>query len=165
MINNILSYIAESKMLTNISIITFSIGVTLLLFLIIDYFKCPFRYPLIIYDIDISGKRKPSYDDYIDEWIIAHPGMIISELFNERLQSWEEKCESRIAHAWFWKKHKKAIYESMYEDVTDRNYLMYKFVFFRKQTRYKQVNYQRHPYTVRNVDYAYKFSLLDLFSL
>ena len=39
--------------------------------LIVTYFSKPFNQPHVIVHFDISGKRQPVYEDYVDEWIIT----------------------------------------------------------------------------------------------
>lgn len=148
-----------------ITIAVLIILLTLIIYIIADFFSKPFKYPHIITDIDISGKRKPSYEDYIDEWIIEHRGKEIAQMFNDEVAIWESKCQKYIKRAWFWKKRKGRIFKEMYAGVMNRDYLMFRFVFFRTQTRYRQANYKKYAYKVDNVETTYRYSLQDLLEI
>ena len=50
----------------------------------------------------------------------------------------------------------------MRESVLDDEYKMFKFIFIRKQTRYRQKNYRKYSYVVENKVKKLSFSLQDL---
>ena len=130
--------------------------------IIANRFKHPFKYPYIKYKIDISGKRQPSYEECIDEWIICNKTIDILDLFNDMLQNWDENAKEYLNKTWFWKKHKTDLYTQMKHEIIQKNYKSFKFIFTRIQTRYKQINYQKHPYKVQNIEHTKHMTLSDM---
>ena len=104
------------------------------------------------------------YDDYIDEWIIGlySHDKEIHRKYDNAIENFDKQCTNYIEHHILWKKHKFELYKSMRNEATAQSYKMFNFKFNRNQTRYKQVNYQRYPYTVKNTVCIIEASLNDL---
>ena len=134
------------------------------LFIIGTYLTNPFKYPYIVICFDISGKRQPVYEDYVDEWIIglSNPRQEIIDMYNRTLNEWNAACQYYLKHCVLWKSRRKEFYKNMKKEVSRKDYAMYKFIFTRKQTRYRQYNYQKHSYTISNTDNLLLFSLKDM---
>lgn len=132
-----------------------------------DYLSNPFEYPHVTVNFDISGKRKPVYDDYVDEWVNGLAGRYygIKNEFNETLNKWDSDCKYYLEHCILWKSHKEELYETMRNEVLQYNYKMFEFIFSRNQTRYQQQNYIKYAYTVQNVVYVHRLSLKDLLGI
>ena len=120
--------------------------------IIIDRNKVKYDFPKIKIKIDISGRRKPSYEECIDQWIIENHRIKYTDMFMQVLNSWDNNWKEYLEKTWFWKKHKGEVYEEMRRKIVDANYTMFEFYFIRNQTRYKQENYQKTAYTVENVE-------------
>lgn len=135
--------------------------------LIKTYLYKPFKYPNVIIRIDISGKRQPVYEDFVDEWInnlYDHRQGIKNE-FYKVLNEWETNCDYYLEHCILWKSHRKNLYNNMKSVVNEENYEMFKFVFYRNQTRYRQTNYQKHAYTVQKAVCVFYYSLKELLEI
>lgn len=151
----------------NIELFTYiSVGVIFVLIIIIiaDYFNNPFRLPHIIHDIDISGRKKPRYHEYIEDWLLHqynHRKDILHE-FNNTLRDWDDNCKKIITKSLFWKKHKENQYYDLRQEVADKNYKMFIFRFYRTHIRYRQQNYNRYAYQVNDIDNTVGKSLSDL---
>lgn len=141
--------------------------VLMLLIIIGTYLSNPFQYPHIIVDFDISGKRQPVYEDYVDEWInnLTNHRQSIKDAFDEVLNSWDSKCKYYLDHCLIWKSHRTDLYEAMRNIVIQNSYEMFEFIFSRNQTRYRQQDYQRYAYTVQNTDNILTFTLTDMLNI
>lgn len=130
----------------------------ILIFLIIrvfyNIFRSPFKYPYFIYNIDISGKRNPHYEDFIDMFIIEGNFNLIEEHV-VKIAEWKNECKIQIEES----KMKERRSRQFQECIDDDNEFQFKFT--KMQTRYRTVNYVRMPYKVTQVvnifscDYAY----------
>ncbi len=131
------------------------------------YHSNPFRYPCFTINFDISGKRQPIYENYIDEWIIDlhvnHEGA--KARFEMALHSWEYTCEYYLARCVLWKSHRIRMLESMKHDIYQYDRKIFRFVFNRDQTRYSQVDYQKSSYTVANTENIVEFSLREMLKI
>ncbi len=135
--------------------------------LVRTYLSNPFKYPHVIVHFDISGKRQPVYEDYVDEWIIGLFGhrQGIEDEYNRVLAEWETNCNHYLEHCILWKSHREDLYKTMRQSVIEEDYKMFEFVFSRNQTRYRQQNYQKYAYTVQNDVYNLSFSLKGLLDI
>ncbi len=129
-----------------------AIAVALILYLI---FRSPFDYPYFVHQFDISGKRNPCIEDWIDEFIIDGNFYLI-QLHNEKIKRWKNDCERKID---------KSILKNYRNDqfqkcLDDKN--AFCFMFVRMQTRYHQHNYVKTPYKVSQVvsEYSYDYTYL-----
>ena len=105
-------------------------------------FHSPFDYPYFVHEFDVSGKRKPEFDDYLDNFFISDRFNAV-RMHEEKIKSWKEECRKKIEKS-ILKKHRENQYNNSLDDGS-----AYKFYFVRIQTRYRQVNYQRYPYKVK----------------
>ncbi len=128
-------------------------------------FQIPFDYPKIRCEIDISGKRTPSYQDYIDQWIINNKDVGVKSIFNELISAWECEAEQRLKNLLFWKKYKTKIYKDMRKEVVRGEKYPFVFIFFRMQTRYRQQNYQKEAYKVRIIEHTEERTLREMLSI
>ncbi len=127
--------------------------IVFVIWLIHDYYHVPFRFPRIVYEIDLSGRRQPSYEECIEEWLIkfnGHGSAVMYEYYNT-LDIWEKSCHDYLRRNKFWKKRKLELYTSIRRKVYADNYKIIKFVFYRNQTRYSQVHYKKTSYQVNNI--------------
>ena len=138
--------------------------IALAIWIIYDYVRNPFQPPIIKYGINISGRRQPSYEECIDEWInsIRGHGRAIAAIYNKKLNLWENECEKYIRHTFLWKGHKRRLFDSIRNEAYARDYKIFSFGFYRFQTRYKQVNYKKNSYQVKHVEFVMSLSLHDL---
>lgn len=103
--------------------------------------KSPFKYPYYIIEIDISGRRSPSIEDIVDEYIIAN-GINRFTSHYESIKNWKADCQNKIS-----KSPLKETRRQQYEKVIDDD-RMFIFRLTRLQTRYKQVSYHKQAYKV-----------------
>lgn len=153
----------DSKVLFFIIIVVFFVAACIMKILM-EYDDDPFEGPHIIIQFDVSGRHKPNFDDYVEEWIIALPkhGIDIKQQVDEELEKWDKECEDYISNCMLWKKRKKGFYQEKRKEITQDDYKMFIFDFKRDQTRYRQSDYERHPYTVENTVFSLKLSLKEL---
>lgn len=132
--------------------------------LIASYFRNPFTYPIIDYEIDITGRKKPSYQELIDEWIINQYGhrKDILGVFNTAIRQWDKNCKFYLSNTLLWRSRREDMYHAMRAKVIAEDYQMFRFTFYRVHTRYRQVNYQKIPYSVKDTDNILSFSLKQL---
>ena len=135
--------------------------VVFLITTIVLYVKTPFKFPYWRMSFNVSGVKQPKMVDYIDQYLIDY-GMEAIEEHLIQVGVWRESCLKKIQKSLF-KKRRKIQFKNCL------NYQgLYVFSFIRYQTRYKQANYVRHPYTViqttevRGCPYDY---LLERFNL
>ena len=144
------------------------IGVFIIIGILVrSYYSTPFEYPHVIVCFDISGKRQPVYEEYVDEWIIGLFGhrQGIKDEYNRVLKVWDSECKHYLEHCILWKSHREDIYNKMRQSVIQNDYRMFRFIFNRDQTRYYQKDYQKYAYTVQNTDYVLSFSLKELLEI
>ncbi len=123
-------------------LVIFAIAIALVIIYLI--FRSPFHYPYWYYEIDISGRREPQYEDYIDRFIIAGRFYSVQKHY-ESIKAWKEECRIRID-----KSVLKNYRNSQFQKCLDDRHA-FQFKFTRMQTRYRQVNYIKHAYKVSNV--------------
>lgn len=122
-------------------IICCAFGIFDIVFLII-YFSCPFKFPYKRISFDITSKRQPQIIDYIDQYLIDNGLQEINNAL-ENFKHWKTKCD-RIVNKSIFRNHR----HKQLLKVLDEN-RMFIFIFFRNQTRYKQVKYVRSSYKVK----------------
>ena len=109
----------------------------------------PFKYPYYKYNFDISGKRKPQIEDYIDEFLInGGYDDIIKHL--DIIKNWKTHSENRVEKS-ILKNLRKNQYAKSIDDSR-----AFCFFFTKSQTRYKQVNYVKNPYKVKVTTEEYR---------
>lgn len=112
-----------------------------LIFFLVSFFKSPFSYPYFLHDFDVSGKRNPQIEDWIDEYFI-HGGFAEVQRHQGRVDHWKHVCQERVEKSVF-KKQRRKQYQECLDDAN-----AFVFRFLRKQTRYKQSNYVKTAYQV-----------------
>lgn len=117
---------------------TAMIATIIILFLI---FRTPFHYPYYFHYFDVSGKRKPMIEDYIDRFLIAGNFDLIKQHY-ERIQQWKKECQKKIENSKM-KKYRTKQYQRCLDDTH-----AFHFSFTRKQTRYRQINYVKTAYKI-----------------
>ncbi len=143
------------------------IVILVIIILVSTYLSNPFKYPRVVVHFDITGKRQPVYEEFVDEWIIGlsnHRQGIIDE-FDRALNEWDAECKSFLDYCILWKSHKEKLYLTMRDSVIQNDYKMFEFIFSRNQTRYRQRNYQKYSYTVTNTVYELCFSLKEMLDI
>lgn len=141
-------------MMQVLTLMTIFILVIISIIAIFYIFKSPFHYPYFYHYFDISGKRNPQIEDYIDRFFIEDNFRLI-QMHDEIIQQWKENCKKIIERSRM-KKYRIKQYQSCLDDS-------HAFVFFftRQQTRYRQHNYVKSSYKItQNVstfqcDYTY----------
>lgn len=101
----------------------------------------PFLYPYYEKSFDVSGKRQPNIEEYIEQFI-CDGGFAEFESHKQTIYDWNLKCESYIQSSPL-----KRLRQKQYEQCKDDEHA-YRFYFTRNQTRYIQRNYVRSSYQV-----------------
>ena len=116
--------------------------------------KNPFEYPYFDHYFDVSGKKLPKTEDYIDDFL-NYGGFNKIEYHQAKIQKWKDECAESIQNS-----RLKGRRQKQYERCVDDSQA-YRFRMVRNQTRYRQINYVKMPYTVQQevewqyVDYKY----------
>ena len=129
--------------------------VAMTIFMIV-YFRSPYKFPYQKIDFDVTSKKQPDMLDYIDKYLLENGEKVISEAV-ENLKEWKETCEQKISKSHF-KKHRRKQYEKCLDEDN-----LFVFSFYRVRTRYRQVNYVKYPYQVKQLDSTYttNYSFMD----
>lgn len=106
----------------------------------------PFRYPYFDYTFDVSGKRLPKMEDYIDRFLIEN-GFVQIQIHKNKLDNWKKSSKQYLDTCKVFKKHRQEQYQRTLDDNR-----AFRFHFIRSQTRYKQVNYIKSSYKVQVED-------------
>ena len=115
-------------------------AISIIVFLVV-LFKSPFKFPYAKIQFDVSGVRKPKIEDYIDKMLISY-GMDIIDRRMLEMFDWKKCSLEKIKKSVF-----KKIRKEQFEASLDWENA-FVFIFTREQTRYRQVNYVKHPYIV-----------------
>ncbi len=107
-------------------------------------FRTPFHYPYFNYYFDVSRKRKPEIEDYIDKFLMDG-NMSVIKRHNEKIQLWKLESKKRIESSVI-KEYRSKQYKKCLDDSR-----AFRFHFTRQQTRYKQRNYVRSAYKVTQI--------------
>lgn len=102
----------------------------------------PFRYPYFTKEFDVSGRRKPSIEDEIENWLCDPSAWENIERHLETVKQWKEAAQAKVDRSWLRKRRQRQLECTVYDESE------FQFVMTRRQTRYKQINYTRYPYTV-----------------
>ena len=117
-----------------------------LIYVLVRIFKNPFQYPYFVQEFDVSGKRNVKIENYIDNYLCTLHAWEELRRHEKSICNWKSQCEARIQSSKL-KKHRAKQYQSVLDDEN-----AYCFTTIRMQTRYRQVNYVKHPYTVSVID-------------
>lgn len=101
----------------------------------------PFYYPYMNIGFDVSRKKNPKIEDYIDEYLKEN-GIEELEKHCQYVGQWKVRSLD-IANASHFKKERLKQLTFIIDDEH-----MFNFCMYRKQTRYKQKNYVKYPYVV-----------------
>ena len=112
----------------------------------------PFSFPQLRINIDISNKRRKNYSEFVDNWLIEMQGTSCRELFEQEYSKWYYAGERKINNSLFFKKQLRKVFKSVSDEALSPDYIGIIFEFTRNQTRYRQHNYVRTPYTVAVVE-------------
>lgn len=102
----------------------------------------PFKYPYFTKAFDVSGRRKPSIEDEIENWLCDQSAWESIKRHLETVKQWKEAAQAKVDRSWLRKRRQRQL-ERTVDDESE-----FQFVMTRRQTRYKQINYTRYPYTV-----------------
>lgn len=118
--------------------------VVLAVVFIIKTLRSPFSYPYFTYDFDVSGKRMPQMDDWLDRFLIDG-GLELILAHQGKIAKWKQESGEIIeaAKTKKMKERRKQQYLAVLDD--DKAYV---FHLVRSQTRYSQSNYVRSSYKV-----------------
>lgn len=118
-----------------------AIFISIIIIVCIKIFSSPFPdCPKFVKIFDVSGKRKPDLNEYIEDYL-NKSGLVDIEAHKSQVQQWKCNCEEYIATHKFKKLRTHQYLQMPVEDD-------YKFQLIKKQTRYRQENYQKYSYTV-----------------
>lgn len=139
---------------------TMAISMTILVICIVmvllyAILRCPFSYPYFIHRFDVSGKRGPHIEDYLDMFLIS--GVFAKIQSHQKvIEQWKFDSHQRIEHSIF-KNYRRKQYERVLDDKA-----AFIFYFIRSQTRYRQKNYVKTAYKVSVQDgrFTYDFDYI-----
>ena len=127
-----------------IEIIVYLILLFVTIYTIFRMLSSPFCYPYYKKEFDVSGKRNPNLDNFIESFINSG-GFEEIKRHREEIRIWKNECELKI---------QKCVLQNLrrrqYHRCLDDNNA-YQFYLIRMQTRYRQQNYQKTPYKVAQV--------------
>lgn len=133
--------------------LTIVLCVIFVVFLLIlhDILHSPFQFPYFIYEFDVSGKRKPSIENCLDEFLVSG-GFSMIESYCDDVEQWKfasiQRVEGSILKQYRMKQFERAC------DVKEP----FRFSMYRLRTKYKQVNYVKYPYKVEVFEGSYSYS-------
>ena len=118
---------------------------------LVIFVRSPFRFPYQTITFDVSGAKQPKIEDYIDRYLIDYRMVYIDNRMSQ-INSWKKRSEEQVRKSAYKKRRTRQFNECL--DLGNA----FKFVFTRRKTRYRQVNYVRHPYTVIETVQEYRCS-------
>lgn len=141
--------------------IGYSIGILIVILIIISFsvllssfFSSPFKYPYFKHTFNVSGKKLPNMEDYIDTYIIEGKFYHIQQ-HQEAISEWKELNCKAANNSIFRKRRIKQFQETLDDDNA------YIFSFSRNKTRYRQKNYRKFSYETSIIfetkSYNYEF--------
>lgn len=140
--------VADANSLFSSMVIT--IGVVLwlcaLVYLIHGVLKNPFKYPYFDQYFDISFKRNVKMGDYIDNFLCDSRNWNLIKIHEKNIRSWKAETEQKIQTSIL-----RQLRTKQYQSVLDDDHA-FRFIFVRKQTRYRQRNYVKTPYEISVID-------------
>lgn len=118
---------------------------------IVTYNSRPFKYPYKYIEFDVTGTKQPKIAIYLDKYLIED-GLKFIENHMVHVLEWKDTCNEKIRTSLFKKKRQRQFDECLDTENT------FKVVLFRNKTRYRQANYVKYPYTVREIYLEQGFS-------
>lgn len=125
-------------------------AVCIVLALLLKIFRSPFSFPYFEYEFDVSGKRDPQIDDYLDMFLMSG-GFEDIQTHQNTVEQWKIDSCNRIERS-ILKNHRRKQYEQALE-----NKAAFMFRFFRIQTRYRQKNYVKMPYKIKVTEGPFEY--------
>ncbi len=126
---------------------------------IYSYIKSPFHIFRFDIKIDISGRKKISYNNALDEWINEHTNLD-SEIA-QSINAWTDSCENILENTKFKKRRTKQYEKILNEYPIDRSKVINVY-YMRNQTRYIQRNYHKTSYKVQNIDCKKSYTIFEI---
>ena len=104
----------------------------------------PFQYPYYRKQFNVTGKRLPRIDDYIDLYICSNGNDFENLIDNHALvvQKWKAASKGKVRQSLF-RKHREKQFRVAIDDEHE-----FQFELYRNSTRYTQKNYVRTSYQV-----------------
>lgn len=110
------------------------------------FFANPFHYPYFIKQFNVSGRRNVDIQNCIDRFLCTGLNRRSLHVHRQKIQSWKAARERYLETCHFYNlRHRQYI-----EVIDDAR--AYRFQTVRDQTRYRQQDYVKTPYTVTVVD-------------
>ena len=143
----------------------------LLILLLLIAVGLVFYYHRVIFDlfgvfvsVDVSGRRNVNEAEILDEWLIAHFNSYsdIRSYFYRKFDEWDDNAKKVLFGVLFFKEHQEEQYYALREHYSNKYYDFFHINTVRYQTRYKQVNYIKIPYSVPVENLPQSYSLVEL---
>lgn len=110
----------------------------------------PFQYPYYRKQSNVTGKRLPKIEDYIDLYICSYGNDFENLIDNHALvvQKWKVASKGKVRQSFF-RKHREKQFRVAIDDEHE-----FQFELYRDSTRYTQKNYVRTSYQVSMTERA-----------
>lgn len=132
------------------------IAVMAVISLVKRIFKSPFHPPAFRYEMDVSSRRRPDPLDELDEYLIKNG--IEPFLRNEAAWAeWHKAAREKVQASIF-----TTLRQKQYDAACRAAPPPHKIVLTRRQTRYRQVNYQRSAYCVTVDDFTQHLKIQEI---
>lgn len=138
-------------MTTDWKALTICIVICIVIFALCKILKSPFSYPYFRHRFNVSGKRNPRIEDYLDTYLFSD-GFVKIQSHQKAIEQWKYNSQKRIERS-ILKKLRRKQYRKALDDRA-----AYKFYFVRSQTRYRQKNYVKRAYKVKVQDGCFSYS-------
>lgn len=129
------------------------IFLSIFVYSIVKKLRTPFVFPSFKIEFDVSGKRNPQIEDHIDTFLINN-GLNKVFLYERQLKEWYKKCEQLIANSRMPDYRRKQYNRCLLEKDS-----AYKFLLVRNQKRYRQTNYKKESYDVKQTIFTFSCDL------
>lgn len=118
----------------------------------------------VFVSVDVSGRRNVNEAEILDEWLIAHFNSYsdIRSYFYRKFDEWNDNAKKVLSGVLLFKKHREEQYYVLRENFSNKYYDFFHINTFRYQTRYKQENYVKTPYSVPVESFPRSYSLVEL---
>lgn len=118
----------------------------------------------VFVSVDVSGRRNVNEAEILDEWLIAHFNGYsdIRSYFYRKFDEWDDNAKKVLSGVLLFKKHREEQYYVLRENFSNKYYDFFHINAFRYQTRYKQENYVKTPYSVPVESFPRSYSLVEL---
>lgn len=119
--------------------------------------KSPFHYPYYTHSFNVSEKKNPQMEDWIDRFLNEGGFREISRHY-DYISQWKKRSIQEILTSKMFQNLRQEQYQKCLDDSH-----AFVFTFYRDQTCYRQVNYQKYAYTsrveVKECAYSYQWLL------